>query len=215
MISVVIAEDQAAVRDGLITILEHTTDIAVVAAVSDGAAAVRAIRAHHPDILLLDLHMPIMTGLETVTALRDVSPPTRILVLTTYGDQASISKALVAGAHGFITKADGAAQILAAIRAVAAGHSAFGAEATRYLLDSVRHRHELQRAATKFGLTEQEARILQLIATGYRNADIAKELVVTVATVKTHINNIFAKLGVESRQQAIRMVSDDEPSCEP
>ncbi|GAS99114.1 two-component system response regulator [Mycolicibacterium canariasense] len=207
MISVVVADDQSAVREGLITILELTEGIVVVAGAADGAEAIDAVREHRPDVLLLDLQMPSVDGHAVIRALCEHGCSTRILVLTTYGDDDSIGAALAAGAHGYITKADGAAQIVAAIRSAAAGQSPFGSEATQFLLRGIRSRRNAQTAARRYGLTEQEVRVLHLIVAGLRNRDIADELVISMATVKTHINNLFAKMGVSSREEAVRLVA--------
>lgn len=206
MISVVVADDQSAVREGLITILELTEGIVVSAGAANGAEAIEAVREHRPDVLLLDLRMPSVDGHAVIRSLSEEGCSTRVLVLTTYGDDDSIALALAAGAHGYITKADGAAQIVAAIRSAAAGQSPFGTEAAQFLLRGVRSRHNAQTAARRYGLTEQEARVLHFITTGLRNRDIADELVISMATVKTHINNLFAKMGVSTREEAARLV---------
>jgi DNA-binding NarL/FixJ family response regulator len=209
MISVVVADDQAAVREGLSTILSLTEGLDVVATAADGAEALRMVQTCRPDVLLLDLHMPTRNGLDTLPEVIARYPLTKVLVLTTYSDEASISDALTAGAHGYITKSDGAAQIVAAITAVAAGHGAFGREVTNHLIDALSSRARLDRVASRYGLTEQEKRVLKLIDKGLRNREIAEELFVSVATVKTHINNMFTKLGVQSREQALEYVADD------
>ncbi|MEZ0050461.1 DNA-binding NarL/FixJ family response regulator [Mycobacterium sp. MAA66] len=208
MISVVVADDQAAVREGLTTILSLTDGIEVVGAAADGTEAEQMVQAHRPDVLLLDLHMPIRGGLDVLPELVVRFPSTKVLVLTTYSDETSISEALAAGAHGYITKSDGAAQIIAAITAVAAGHGAFGREVTTQLVGALTNRARLDRVARHYGLTEQETRVLKLIGTGLRNREIAAELFVSVATIKTHINNMFTKLGVQSRQQALELVAE-------
>ncbi|MGB8404786.1 MAG: response regulator transcription factor [Mycobacterium sp.] len=208
MISVVVADDQAAVREGLTTILSLTDGIEVVGAAADGTEAEQMVQARRPDVLLLDLHMPIRGGLDVLPELVVRFPATKVLVLTTYSDETSISEALAAGAHGYITKSDGAAQIIAAITAVAAGHGAFGREVTTQLVGALTNRARLDRVARHYGLTEQETRVLKLIDTGLRNREIAAELFVSVATIKTHINNMFTKLGVQSRQQALELVAE-------
>jgi DNA-binding NarL/FixJ family response regulator len=211
MISVVVADDQSAVRDGLITILELADGITVTAGVSDGAQAVDAVTAHEPDVLLLDLQMPEVSGMEVIRSIVEFDCKTRILILTTYGDDDSIACALAAGANGYITKADGAAQIVAAVRSVAARQSPFGTDATQFLLRGLRTRRITESAARRYGLTEQEARVLHLIAAGLRNRDIAAELVVSMSTVKTQINNLFTKMGVTSRLEAAQRASASGP----
>lgn len=204
-VRVMVVDDQALVREGLMTLLEAAADITPVAAASDGEEAVVLAARHRPDVVLMDLHMPRVDGVEATRRIRAAQPDTEIVVLTTHADEASILDALQAGARGYLTKDAGIAEISRAIHA-AAGHQA--------VLDPVVH-SRLLAAATAGArpapaptslpddLTPREAEVLSLIARGLSNAEIADTLVVSEATVKTHINHVFAKIGARDRAQAV------------
>ena len=204
-VRVIVVDDQALVREGLMTLLDAAVDITPVAAASDGEEAVVLAARHRPDVVLMDLHMPGVDGVEATRRIRAAQPDTEIVVLTTHADEASILDALQAGARGYLTKDAGIAEISRAIHA-AAGHQA--------VLDPVVH-SRLLAAATAGArpapaptslpddLTPREAEVLSLIARGLSNAEIADTLVVSEATVKTHINHVFAKIGARDRAQAV------------
>lgn len=205
-VRVLVVDDQALVREGLMTLLTTVSGINPVAAASNGAEAVRAAQRHRPDVILMDLRMPGMDGVEATRQIRRAQPETEVVVLTTHADEASILDALRAGARGYLTKDAGVAAIARAVQA-AANHET--------LLDPVVH-SRLLAAASPAGqpepragwenpdeLTPREAEVLQLIAAGLSNLQIAQRLVVSEATVKTHINHIFAKTGARDRAQAV------------
>jgi DNA-binding NarL/FixJ family response regulator len=204
-VRVMVVDDQALVREGLMTLLETAADVTPVAAASDGEEAVALAARHRPDVVLMDLRMPGVDGVEATRRIRAAQPDTEIVVLTTHADEASILDALQAGARGYLTKDAGIAEISRAIHA-AAGHQA--------VLDPVVH-SRLLAAATAGArpapvsstlpdeLTPREAEVLSLIARGLSNAEIADKLVVSEATVKTHINHVFAKIGARDRAQAV------------
>ena len=222
-IRVLIADDQWVVRDGLVLLLGLVDRIEVVGAVADGAEAVRLAEQLLPDIVLMDLDMPVLDGAEATAMLRDRVPGARVLVLTTYADELSIFPALKAGARGYLTKDTESDQVEAAIRSVHAGRMWLdpivqeklvaalvphgGAAAPR---DRTRQpgtepgRGPSGGATLPDGLTPREAEVLELIADGLTNAEICDRLVISHATVKTHVNRIFAKIGAHDRAQAVR-----------
>jgi DNA-binding NarL/FixJ family response regulator len=198
-VRVVVADDQRVVRDGLVTLLKLLPGIEVVAAAADGAEAVRMVAEHHPDVLLVDLRMPNVDGVEATRRVRTEYPKTEVVVLTTYSDDDSVLSALKAGARGFLTKDADAESIGRAIEAAAAGQSILDADVQRRLIEGA--------AATPkpvdTGLTPRELDVLRLIAEGLSNTEIARQLFVSEATVKTHINHLFAKANLRDRAQAV------------
>jgi DNA-binding NarL/FixJ family response regulator len=197
-IRVVVADDQAAVRDGLVALLSVTPGVEVVGEASDGAAAVAAAETLRPDVVLMDLRMPGVDGVEATRRIGESVPDVRVVVLTTHADDASILKALRAGATGYLTKESGRAEIARAIEAAASGQSVLDDGVTAILLAAAVD------VPPSVDLTPREAEVLTLIGRGKSNTEIAEELFVSAATVKTHINNLFAKIGVRDRAQAVR-----------
>lgn len=209
-IRVVVADDQAIIRDGLVTVLGLLPDIEVVGAAEDGERAVALAVAEYPDVVLMDLRMPGLDGVAaTERIVRDV-PGTAILVLTTYADDESILGALRAGARGYLTKDAGRAELAAAVRAVARGQSTFAPEVGALLVNSLTGSAapaSVPSLSARFPtLTKREVDVLALVADGLSNGEIASTLFVSVATVKTHINAIFAKLAVRDRAHVIALV---------
>jgi DNA-binding NarL/FixJ family response regulator len=199
---VVIADDQPMMRAGFRAVLEATGDIAVVAEAANGAEAVRLAGEHAPDVVLMDIRMPVMDGIEATRRL----PRQRILILTTFGLDEYIIDALRAGASGFLLKDAPTAEVVAAVRAVAAGDAVLSATVTRQLLDQVGRR--LPAAVSRVPedlatLTDREREVLRLLAAGLSNAEIAAALVVSEATVKTHVSHLLGKLGLRDRVQAV------------
>ncbi|WP_314148459.1 response regulator transcription factor [uncultured Leifsonia sp.] len=213
VIRVVVADDQAIIRDGLVTVLGLLPDVEVVGAAADGAEAVALAVSAHPDVLLMDLRMPVLDGVAATARVAAEAPETAVLVLTTYADDESILGALRAGARGYLTKDAGRAELAAAVRAVARGQSTFAPEVGARIVGSLTAAAPAaapDAAASLIarfpGLTRREAEVLALVAEGLSNGEIASSLYVSVATVKTHINAIFAKLAVRDRAQAIALV---------
>ncbi|MFK4088064.1 response regulator [Kribbella sp. NPDC020789] len=198
-VRVVVADDQRVVRDGLVTLLKLLPGIDVVAAASDGAEAVELVAEHNPDVLLVDLRMPVVDGVEATRQVRTDHPATEVVVLTTYSDDDSVLSALRAGARGFLTKDADAESIGRAIEAAAAGQSILDAEVQRRLIEGATTAPKPVDA----GLTPRELDVLRLIAEGLSNTEIARRLVVSEATVKTHINHLFAKANLRDRAQAV------------
>jgi DNA-binding NarL/FixJ family response regulator len=194
---VVVADDQTVVRDGLATLLKLLPGIEVIAAAADGEEAVRLVAEHDPDVLLVDLRMPVMDGVEATRRVRADHPRTEVVVLTTYSDDDSVLSALRAGARGFLTKDADAESIGRALEAAAAGQSIVDADVQRRLIEG------RPQPVADSGLTPRETEVLRLIAEGLSNTEIARRLVVSEATVKTHINHLFAKANLRDRAQAV------------
>jgi DNA-binding NarL/FixJ family response regulator len=197
---VVVADDQTVVRDGLVTLLKLLPGIDVIAAASDGLEAVRLVAEHDPDVLLVDLRMPTMDGVEATRQVRTDHPRTEVVVLTTYSDDDSVLSALRAGARGFLTKDADAESIGRALEAAANGQSIVDADVQRRLIEGTTVKPI---AVPDSGLTPRELEVLRLIAEGLSNTEIARHLVVSEATVKTHINHLFAKANLRDRAQAV------------
>ena len=199
---VVLADDQAVVREGLVTLLGLLPGIEVVGAAADGVAAVELVAQHRPDVLLVDLRMPRGDGVETTAKVRAEYPSTEVVVLTTYADDDSLLAALRAGARGFLTKDADAEAIARALRSAAAGQSTVDGELQRRLVEAVTRTAPVQAREIE-GLTAREIEVLRLIAAGLSNTEIARTLVVSEATVKTHVNHLFTKAGLRDRAQAV------------
>lgn len=201
MIRVVVADDQEMVREGFAALLSSQPDIEVVAQAADGIAAVLAVRQNSPDVVLMDVRMPRMDGIE---ATRQITAPTRVLILTTFDLDEYVYEALRSGASGFLLKDAPASDLLHAVRVVAAGEALLAPAVTRRLIeDFVRRPRSGVKPPTLRGLTPRETEVLQLIAQGLSNQEIAGALVVAEETVKTHVGRILAKLGLRDRAQAV------------
>ena len=203
MIRVLIADDQRAVREGLAMLVGLTDDIEVVGTAANGVEAVQLASELHPDVVLMDLRMPEMDGGEATRKIRGAEPDTHVLVLTTYADDDSLFPALQAGAHGYLTKDASAEEIERAIRAVADGHTHLDPGVQQRLVATALGA-TAQNPTLPDDLTTREIEVLKLIAAGLSNTEIAAALVVSAATVKTHINHIFQKTGARDRAQAVR-----------
>jgi DNA-binding NarL/FixJ family response regulator len=199
---VVIADDQAVVREGLVTLLGLLPGVEVVGAAADGVVALELVAEHRPDVLLVDLRMPRRDGVETTELVRTQYPATEVVVLTTYTDDDSVLAALKAGARGFLTKDADAEAIARALRSAAAGQSTVDGELQRRLVEAATRRTPVHTQEVE-GLTTREIEVLRLIAAGLSNTEIARTLVVSEATVKTHVNHLFAKAGLRDRAQAV------------
>jgi DNA-binding NarL/FixJ family response regulator len=212
-IRVLIADDQPVVRDGLAMLLGLIDDVEVVATAADGVQAVERARSEQPDIVLMDLRMPRLEGAEATRQILDSHPDTAVLVLTTYADDEFLFPALQAGARGYLTKDATAEEIEHAIRALIAGQTHLDAAVQQRLVTAVLDRAPpapaAESAPSSAGnlpdeLTPREVEVLKLIAAGLSNNEIADKLVLSHATVKTHINRIFYKTGARDRAQAVR-----------
>jgi DNA-binding NarL/FixJ family response regulator len=204
MTSVVLADDQRVVREGLATLLGLIPGIDVVGTAADGEEAIGLVVALAPDVVLMDLRMPRCDGVEATRRLRELGSPTRVVVLTTFADDRSVVDALRAGARGFLTKDAGAAEIERAIAAVVRGEAAIDPAVQHHVVAAVAGAPaEAARPELPDGLTTREVEVLSLIAEGLSNGEIASRLVVSEATVKSHINHLFTKTGVRDRAQAV------------
>jgi DNA-binding NarL/FixJ family response regulator len=202
---VLIADDQALVRAGFRMILDADPDLRVVAEANDGAQAVDAARRTRPDIVLMDIRMPVMDGLEATRRIVAGKDPPRVLILTTYDLDEYVFDALGAGASGFLLKDVAPEQLVAGIHIIAQGESLLSPSVTRRLIESfVRDHPRVPEPPPGFDeLTVREVEILRLIARGLSNAEIAEQLVVSSATIKTHVGRVLDKLGLRDRVQAV------------
>jgi DNA-binding NarL/FixJ family response regulator len=203
-VKVVVADDQTVVREGLITLLQTMPGIEVVGAAADGQEAVTLAQQACPDVVLMDLRMPAVDGVEATRRIRSDYPAVQVVVLTTYADDESILAALRAGAIGYLTKDASRDHIRRALEAAAAGQAVLDPAVQARLVEVAKlPEAAAQDAPLPDGLTEREAEVLQLMAAGLSNTEIATQLYVSEATVKTHINHIFAKSRSRDRAQAI------------
>jgi len=206
-IRVLIVDDQPLLRTGFRMILDAEPDIDVVGEAGDGREAIEAAGRLRPDLVLMDIRMPVMDGVEATRLLAGagVEHPVRVLVLTTFDLDEYIVEALRNGASGFLLKDAPAEQLIGAIRVIADGGALLAPAVTRRLLDAFAHRLPRANAgaATTADLTERELEVLRLMATGMSNAEIAGELVVSETTVKTHVSRVLMKLDLRDRVQAV------------
>ncbi|MFD3995316.1 response regulator [Streptomyces sp. NPDC058583] len=225
-VRVVVADDQAVVREGIVMLLGLLAGVEVVGSARDGEEAVALTAELAPDVVLMDLRMPRCDGVEATRRIRERHPGTEIVVLTTYADDDSLFPALRAGARGYLTKDAGGEEIVRALRDVTDGRAGLSPSVQRRLLEQLLERGEGPERAgppgatgpraadlpstagpvvpEADGLTERETEVLMLVADGLSNQEIAGRLRISTATVKTHINNLFAKTGVRDRAQAVR-----------
>jgi DNA-binding NarL/FixJ family response regulator len=204
-VRVVIADDQALVRAGFRKLLEVDPEIEVVAEVGDGLEAVDAVQRLRPDVVLMDIRMPGVDGLEATRRIGDGNTPTRVLILTTFGLTDYVYEALRAGASGFLLKDSPAEELLAGVRIVARGDALLDPSITRAVIQEFRRkpRRPDDLAGKLERLTAREFEVLQGLARGLSNAEIAAELVVSDGTVKTHVARILQKLDLRDRVQAV------------
>jgi DNA-binding NarL/FixJ family response regulator len=208
---IIVADDQASVREGLVVLLDLLPDIDVVGSAANGEQALQLVARERPDAILLDLHMPVLDGIETTRRLTEQHPDVAVVVLTTFADDSSILAALRAGARSYLTKDADRADIAQALRSAATGLAVLDPAVQATLLAAAASGPgKAQARKLPDGLTQREAEILCLIAQGKTNPDIAAELYLSAHTVKSHINRIFAKTGSADRAAAIRYARDHD-----
>jgi DNA-binding NarL/FixJ family response regulator len=191
-IRILVVDDHHVVRQGIVALIKTVDDMTVVAEASNGREALELFKEHKPDITIMDLRLPVMSGVEAITAIRHISPAARVIVLTTFDGDEDIYRALQAGARGYLLKDMFGDDLMDAIRSVHAGRSKIPAAVA-------------QRLADRMGgpeLTPRELDVLRLIVAGKSNKEIGLALSISEATVKTHINSLLSKLGVSDRTQA-------------
>ena len=192
-----VVDDHALLRTGVANIINHEPDLLVVAEAGTGVEAVAAYERHRPDVVLLDLRMPVMEGVEVVRRIRQFDPQARVIVLTTYDTDDEIARALKAGAKAYVLKDISADDLVSCIRTVLAGKTYLAPAAAAKLAEGV----------TRVQLTPREMTTLRLMADGKANKEIANELRISERTVKTHLGHLFEKLGVTSRTEAVKVAS--------
>jgi DNA-binding NarL/FixJ family response regulator len=204
-VRVLLADDQRLVRESLGTMLGLLDGIELVDSAADGEQALALAAKHRPDVVLMDLRMPRLDGIEATRALRDQMPDVAVIALTTYADDESVLGALRAGARGYLTKDASGEDIRAAILCVAAGDAALDPAIQSHVVAALAggEAPSASRPALPDELTPREAEVLALIAEGLSNDEIAERLVVSRTTVKSHINHLFAKAGIRDRAQAV------------
>jgi len=208
-VRVVVVDDQTAVREGLVTSLETMQGVEVVGSASDGEEALALVAAESPEVVLMDLRMPRVDGVEATRRIRADHPDTQVVVLTTYADDESIVGALRAGAIGYLTKDAGREHIRRALEAAVSGQAVLDPAVQSRLVEvATVPGPGAGSGPLPDGLTQREAEVLRLMAAGRSNAEIGSELFVSEATVKTHVNRIFAKTGSRDRPQAIAYAHD-------
>lgn len=206
MLKVLVVDDQQLVRRGFAMVLGHEPDIDVVAEAGDGLEAVAAAREHRPDIVLMDIRMPHLDGLEaTERILAEAGDATRVIILTTFDPDEYVYRALNAGASGFVLKDIPPEELVAAVRTVASGGAMLSPVITRRLIarfaGQLGAEHELAQRLDR--LTAREREVLQAVADGKSNAEIAEALFIGAATVKSHVSSVLSKLGLRDRAQAV------------
>jgi DNA-binding NarL/FixJ family response regulator len=202
-INVMLVDDHVLVREGTRELLDREKDIRVIAEAGDGQEAIRLANAQSPDVIVMDIAMPKLNGLEATRQIKATNSDVALLVLTAYDDDEYIFAFLEAGAAGYLLKDSSANDLIKAIRAVYAGESVLHPAVTRKVIDSFGKQRAVERQDTQHTLTDRELEVLKLAARGMTNREIAGELSVSSRTVQVHLSNVFAKLGVGSRTEAV------------
>ena len=202
-ITVMLVDDHVLVREGTRELLDREKDIHVLAGAGDGQEAVRLADLHKPDVIVMDIAMPGLNGLEATKQIKAANPDMTLLVLTAYDDDEYIFAFLEAGAAGYLLKDSSATDLVNAIRAVHAGESVLHPAVTRKVIDFFGRQHAAADQDAQQPLTDRELEVLRLAARGMTNREIAGELSVSARTVQVHLSNVFAKMGVSSRTEAV------------
>ena len=205
-ITILLADDHETVREGLKAILNAQPDLDVVAEVADGEAAVVRTRALHPDIVVMDVSMPVLNGLKATEAIRASCPDTRVLILTRHDDEGYLQELLRAGAAGYVLKQSRASELVGAVRAIAAGSKYLDPAVTAKVIGGFSRPSQPSRSpALDSAISPREEEVLRLVASGYSNKEIAAKLDLSVKTVETHKANASQKLGLRNRIEIVRL----------
>ncbi|MFE7111405.1 response regulator [Streptomyces sp. NPDC057575] len=212
MIRVLVTDDEPLIRAGVRMILSSADDIEVVGEAVNGREAVELAQTRRVDVVLLDIQMPVMDGLTALAELHRTVPDTRVLILTTFGEQQNVLRALTGGSVGFLLKDSAPAELMRAVRAAAAGDAYLSPGATRCVVDSLasgRSAHRAEQARCRLeALTNRELEVLALLGEGLSNADAGRRIHMSEATVKSYVSRILTKLGCENRVQAALLARD-------
>ncbi len=203
MIRVAIADDLDMIRAGFELIIDNESDMSVVASVANGLEIIDACRTRHVDVVLMDIRMPELDGLAATETILGQPDPPRIIILTTFGLDEYVTRAIIAGASGFLLKDASSADLVNAVRAVAKGDVAIAPTLVRTIVDQARTSQKARHVPGVDDLTDRERDVLQHLAAGRSNAEIAEQLYLSEATIKTHISRILSKLAVRDRVQAV------------
>ena len=203
IIKVLIADDQRLMREGLATLLALADDIDIVAQAGDGAEAIELAQARRPDVILMDIQMPRVNGVEATRTIRSILPATQIIILTTFDNDEYLLEGLRAGACGYLLKDMPSEQLADAIRSAAKGQSPIGPEMARKLVNLVTQNPIVPLSPTAGELSEREIEVLRLIADGLSNKEIAEKLFIAEGTAKNHVSNILSTLEARDRAQAV------------
>jgi len=204
VIRILLADDHVMVREGTRRILEREPDLKVVAEASDGAEAVIMAQREHPDIAVIDISMPVKNGIEATKEIKQALPNTAVLVLTAYDDDEYVFAILEAGAAGYLLKNARGSEVIDAVRRIHEGESVLQPSIAKKVLQHISHEHPASHEGVEM-LTERELAVLRLAGKGLSNREIADSLVVSPRTVQTHMANIFSKMGVGSRTEAVML----------
>lgn len=205
MIRVALIDDDALIREGLRMIIDQASDLEVIATAGNGEEAVRVAREQRPDVMLMDVRMPVLDGIEATRRITASERAPRVIILTTFELDEYVFEALRAGASGFLLKRTEPAQLAGAIRVVAGGEALLSPSVTRRLIEEFTRRPQVGTNDRLADLTEREREVLLMIARGLSNQELAERLFIAENTVKTHVKRIFTKLGARDRAQAIVM----------
>lgn len=203
MIKVAIVDDDALMREGLRMILEQADGLEVVASADNGQEAIRIARAYRPDVMLMDVRMPVLDGIEATRRITSSEGSPRVIILTTFELDEYVFEAIRAGASGFLLKRIEPEQLVSAVRVVSGGDALLSPSVTRRLIEEFTRNRPVGNPGVLADLTDREREVLELIARGLSNQELAEELFIAANTVKTHIKRILAKLGARDRAQAI------------